>query len=364
MPESAADDDENPFRPVWETEGDPEPPGPPRAHKRPAAPDYGHPLLMPLARAENALARLQAKTEAASAVVAEGLRMRLSFLEAAGWLAHAHIAIHPHDLALREYGGVTSYGAAARADQLATVLPSTMADHADLDHVVATGAIGLDNAVSQALRYARLWRRLAEYRSWRPLNDIGSLREALQSRAPDDAEIADFQASIQLHRGPVLIRAGRAASEWMNLPGINQQSPNGVFIAACLWQESNRSAPIPLPFWSAPEQRHHRMSLKYGVERLAEFLECVAAAAIIGRRELERLQDVEKKGRAIGVTKRSRLPDAVHAVLRAHIVTAATLAKAIGVTPQAATALLRQLTGAGIVREATGQASWRAFVLA
>jgi hypothetical protein len=149
----------------------------------------------------------------------------------------------------------------------------------------------------------------------------------------------------------------------MNLTGINQQSSDGVFVASCLWQESNRRSPISLPFWSAPDHRHHRMSLKFGVGRLAEFLECVTASAIVGLRELERLQEIEKKGRLIASTKRSRLPDAVDAVLRLHIVTAATLAKAIKVTPQAATALLRQLIAAGVVREATGQASWRAFML-
>jgi hypothetical protein len=59
----------------------------------------------------------------------------------------------------------------------------------------------------------------------------------------------------------------------------------------------------------------------------------------------------------MGSTKRSRLPDAVDAVLRGHIVTVGTLAKSIDVTPQAAWGLLRQLTAAGIVREATGRGS-------
>lgn len=359
MPQSAEDDDENPFRPPWETEDDPEPPGtPPRSRKSPTQPDYSHPLLTPLASAENALARLQAKTEAASAVVAEGLRTRLSFLEAAGWLRHVHFAIHPLDLALREYGAVTSYGAAAHGDRLGAALPWTTAQEGELEVAPSDITVGV------ALRYARRWQRLGEHRSWHPLESVGALREALHSRGTNDAEIADFLASIRfLEQGPVLIRAGRAASEWMNLPGINQQSPNGVFVASCLWQESNRRSPISLPFWSAPEHRHHRMSLKFGVGRLAEFLECVTASAIVGLRELERLQEIEKKGRLIASTKRSRLPDAVDAVLRLHIVTAATLAKAIKVTPQAATALLRQLIAAGVVREVTGQASWRAFML-
>src|SRR3984893_16233160 len=82
------EDDEFWFRPVWETEDEAtlEPPGPPRARKPAAEPDYNHPLLSPLARAQDAVARLEARTEAASEAVAEGLRARMAYLEAAGWL--------------------------------------------------------------------------------------------------------------------------------------------------------------------------------------------------------------------------------------------------------------------------------------
>jgi hypothetical protein len=93
----------------------------------------------------NVLARLEAKAEMVSPAVAEGLRARMAYLEAAGWLRHEYIWIHPWDLALRDYGCVTSYGAAAHADQLATVMPSTIAQHADVDGLVETGAIGLDS---------------------------------------------------------------------------------------------------------------------------------------------------------------------------------------------------------------------------
>lgn len=181
---------------------------------------------------------------------------------------------------------------------------------------------------------------------------------------PDEAIIEDWLAGVYLRQqGPDLIAAGRAAIGWLGEPGVRDRDPAGFFLAACLWQEKNRRAPIPLPFWSAPEPHHHRLSLKVGVAWLAEYLDCVTASASIGLRELARLQEIEKKGRLLGATKRSRPPTALDAVLRAHIVTAATLAKVIGVTPRAALGLLNELTKAGIVREATGQASWRAFVL-
>ena len=51
------------------------------------------------------------------------------------------------------------------------------------------------------------------------------------------------------------------------------------------------------------------------------------------------------------------------AVLRAPVVTAESLAESIGVTPRAALQYLQQLTAAGILREVTGRASWRAYAL-
>jgi hypothetical protein len=181
----------------------------------------------------------------------------------------------------------------------------------------------------------------------------------------EDAEIADWLTAIRmLERAPDLIQAGRVARSWMNLAGVKDRNPDEMFFAACLWQEKNPRALIPLPFWSAPEQRFRPLvELQFGPAWVAEFLECVAAAAMVGLHELNRLQEAEKKGRMMGATARSRLPKAVDAVLRAHIVTAAGLAKSIRVTPQAALSLLQQLAAAGIVREVTGRASWRAYAL-
>ena len=361
MPGDPENEEEFWHRPVWETDDEIEPPGPPRARKPAAQPGYDHPLLTPLAHAQDAIARLEAKIEAASDAVAEGVRARMAYLEAAGWLRHTHVWIHPWDLALRDSALTGSYAAAAVGDRLSIELPSTVVQESDLSVPPS------DIVVNQALRLARLWRRLAELRTWRPLADIGALREALQSLGcglPEDREITDWLASAHmLERGPLLIRAGRAARDWMNRPGVEPQNPAGFFLAACLWRE-NGARPLGLPFWSAPEQYHHRLALHVGLAWMAGFLECVAAAAIVGLRELEQLRHAEEKGRLFNATARSRLPGALEAVLRAPVVTSGSLAKTLDVTPQAALGLLRQLMTAGIVREATGRASWRAFALA
>lgn len=365
MPGDPEKEDENWFQPPWEseTEADLEPPGSPRARAAAAEPDYRHPLLVPLAQAQEAVTRLEARAEGASAPVAEGLRARMAYREATGWLSYAHVSIHPHDLALRDRGLTGSYGAAFLSGRLEAQIPSTASREFGFESAPS------DTVVGQALRMAQLWRRLAELRTWRPAADADAVWETLQSlgcrRAPALAEIEDWLATVDREPGPLLIRAGSAARDWMNRPGVDPRGNDGIFLAASLWcRQGGGSRPIALPFWSAPEPRHDRLALRVGLPWMAGFLECVAAAAKVGLDELARLRQAEDKSRLLGRTARSRLQDAAAAVLRAPIVTARDLAKELDVTPQAALGLLAQLVEAGIVREATGRASWRAFALA
>jgi hypothetical protein len=352
------EDEDFPFRPVWETEEETEPPGKPRARPVAKEPDYTHPLLAPLARAQDAVARLDARTEAAPANIAEGLRARLSYREASGWLAYSHVWIHPRDLALRDAGLTAAYGPAAVIGRLAAELPATTAQ--GFEFAVPPS----DHAVDQALRFAALWRRLAEFRTWAPLEHAAAMQETLQflGCAAPLAEIGDWLAITDQLQGPALIRAGQAGRDWMNRPHITKPlTQDGIFLAACLWRQNGHGRAIALPFWLAPEQRLNRLALRIGLEWMAGFLDCVAEAARIGMADLARLQTAAEKARLLHGTARSKLPAAFDAVLRAPVTTARALAQKLDITTQAALGLLRQLTEAGIIREATGRASWRAF---
>jgi len=136
---------------------------------------------------------------------------------------------------------------------------------------------------------------------------------------------------------------------------------DGIFLAACLWRDAGFGCGIPLPFWSAPAQLLHRLTLQVGTAWLAGFLACVTAAARAGREELACLLRAEADGAALTRTARSQLPRAIDHVVRAPVVTARGLADSLSITPQAALRLIGQLTAAGILREATGRAAWRAF---
>ena len=359
------EDEELSWRPPWETEEEAslDPPGATPRRTVAAAPDYEHPLLAPLARAQDAVARLEARVQAASEIVAEGLRARLSYRETAGWLSYAHVWLHPDDLALRDAGLTGSYGPAARSGRLAAELPATAARE---DFEVPPS----DVVVDAGLRLARLWRRLAELRTWAPLADAAAMRETLNSLGCQsgfsDAEADEWLGSFAGREpGLALIHAARAARDWMNRPAaIDPLPPDGTFLAACVWREKGFGRGVSLPFWAAPGQRHQRLALRVGTDWVAGFMGCVADGAKAGMSELTRLEQAEEKGRSLGRTARSRLPEAVESVLRAPIVTAQGLAHRLRVTPQAALGLLRQLIAAGLIREATGRASWRAFVLA
>jgi hypothetical protein len=367
MPNAGEDDDDAALwlQPVWATEDEETPPGAPPRRIPAAEPDYAHPLLGPLARAQHAVSRLDARAEAAAPVIAEGLRARLAMREAAGWLAWARFTIHPRDLALRDAGLTGAYGPAMLADHLAAELPATTAQGYTFDIAPS------DLAVDQALRTARHWRRLAETRSWRPLADNASMHELLAflgaGPAAPDAEITEWLTDTTFRQhGPALIRAGLGARAWMNRAAVKEPlTLDGIFLAACLWRAGGFGRAVSLPFWLAPEAQLNRLAPRVGIAWMVGFLECVAAAATAALGDLNRLQAVADKGISLAtLTARSKLPAAFEAVLRTPVMTAAGLARTLRISPQGALGLLRQMQEAGFIHEATGRASWRAFTIA
>src|SRR5690349_10517041 len=128
------DEDEDLFRPPWEEASLPN-----------AGPhDDSGALLLPLARAQDAVARLEASVAAAPDDLAAGLRARLALFEAGGFLAHQGPPVHPHDLALRAAHLTGSYTLAALTGRLKKEAPWTTANG-------DVGAVADDHLVAHAL---------------------------------------------------------------------------------------------------------------------------------------------------------------------------------------------------------------------
>jgi hypothetical protein len=324
-----------------------------------------HPLLFPLSQAQDALTRLDALTSAASPSVAEGVRARLAFREASGWLSYSHVWVHHNDLALRASGKTGSYSAAALRGDVRGVIPNSLADGGiDLE------SIPDDIYVEIALKFARYWRRLVELRTWSPIQDEGILSGVLDNLAgmknrPGEDDMTDWLYETRKRAdSPALLRALKAGRDWMNLPGISPDLPiDGIFLTAAVWKEKSNANAIPLPFWSAPTTHHLKMSMKTGVEWTAGALDCIARSARIGLDELERLQAAEAKIAEIGRTKRSMLPSAITYAIRMPIFTAKGLADDLKISAQAGAVLVRQMLEMDFLLEATRRDSWRAFIM-
>jgi hypothetical protein len=98
---------------------------------------------------------------------------------------------------------------------------------------------------------------------------------------------------------------------------------------------------------------------------LLPFLLLLAEGAQTMLRELDRLLEAAERGRALIADRdrRSRLSEAVDAVLRVPVLTPKGLAARLAIAPQTATALLGELCAAKLVAEITGRRSFRAFAV-
>ncbi len=375
MPDDA--DDNSWSRPVWADEADalakdwaPCLPPPSARWALGGEPDLAL-VLVPLARAQDAVARLEAALEAASPAAQQGLRARVSLTEAAGWLAHRHAApVHPRDLALREAGLTGSYTLAVLTGRTAREMPHSSAV---AGRPAAAEHVPQDWAVAQALHYARLWRRLAAAATWRrPLRRPAALGEALAqlgASALDADALAAWTGALRRsgRDRPGLVAAGEVMADGLPGQGRGEQLDLTCgFVAACLWRHLGFGAPIALPFWSAPLSRLDALARGAGgaAAVLPAYLECVAEAALRARRDLARLQAAERRIAGLAGTARSRLREAADHALREPVVTAAGLASGLGVAPRSALDLIKRLVDAGVLEESTGRAAWRAYALA
>jgi len=183
-------------------------------------------------------------------------------------------------------------------------------------------------------------------------------------------------------RSPALLRAAQAAAAWMESGIADDPTPlQAVLAAIALLARSGPAGTVFVPVWAAYPavgfgDRTALPTLRSdAADRLIDrdqpvtwplaFLHLVAESARMGLRTLDRLEAVAEKGRGLAAAadKRSRLPDAVDALLRSPVLTPKALAARLGIAPQTGTALLRELAAMGLVREVTGRGSFRAFAV-
>jgi hypothetical protein len=405
-------------RPRWGMLSTDAPPATRRGDAWPAGNDLPM-LLCPLCDAADALARLDARAAAAPDTMRDGLVARMALAEAAGWLAHAHAWVHPLDLALRDAGltGSTAVAAAGRGHR---VLPQTFAGghtdasghtdadgrsdadgRTDWDHQTVDAVADGDRALADALALAQMLRRLAGARGKPPFGTAADAEATLGGvgAGPLDAmRFVDWRetfapAPVPRRRfggregqggpkRPALLRAAQAAAAWMEAGIADNPTPlQAVLAAIALLARGGPAGTVVVPLWAAYPavgfgDRAALPTLRSdAADRLVDrdqpvtwplaFLHLVAESARAGLRTLDRLEAAAAQGRGLasGGGKRSRLPDAIDALLRSPVLTPKALAARLGIAPQTGTALLRELAAKGLIREVTGRGSFRAFAV-
>lgn len=324
-----------------------------------------HKLLAPLASAQDALTRLDAMASMCSRDVLEGLRARMAFKEASGLLAYSHVWVHPLDLALRSSYHTSSYTSASLKGDLRPALPNTLSAGYRLD------AVPEDSLVDLALRYAGMWRRLADLSTWFAGldGDLATLEETLRKLGwhgeLDEHAQGWFDQIRKAAPSPSLLQAGWTGRSWGNLPGNRPAlTLDGSFLAAAAWKKKGHGRSVSLPFWSAPNTMHNRLSLKTGLDWSLAWLDVVECAARLGLDELENLRAAESRIEELPAkTKRAKLPLAWLVAIRQPVFTASSLARYVKITAPAANALVNQMEETGLIKEATDRKAWRAFTL-
>jgi hypothetical protein len=244
-------------------------------------------------------------------------------------------------------------------------MPQTFAGgRSDRDHQTVDAVANGDRALADALALTQALRRLAAARGAKPVAtaaDAEAMLGAFGAGPLDAMRFVEWRetfapAPVPRRRfgsregvrgppSPALLRAAQAAAAWME-PGIaDGPTPLRAMLAAiALLAGGGPAGTIFVPVWAAYPavgfgDRAGLPTLRSdAADRLVDrdqpvtwplaFLHLVAESARAGPRTLDRLEAAAAQGRglAAGGDKRSRLPDAVDALLRVPVLTPKVLA--------------------------------------
>jgi hypothetical protein len=300
------------------------------------------PLLDPLLRAEDALARLDER--ARTSPLREGWQARLLYGEAcASRLAEGEL-VHLEDLVLLDNGALMG---------------------------------GITPDLSSAWHVLGVWRKAAKLdaaellRAERP-GEIAAVAAAPAGDAPDYFFEADWNGAERLEAWrrvlretrdlPALVAAALAWDAWLVLEPEQRSAWRGPLIAALVMKVRGKTRHLLLPIDTgrrfAAYRRHPNHDL---AARVAGFLDWVSTASERANKELDRLVLAEEllRTRLQGRRRNSRLPALVDLLLSKPLVSVPMAAKALKCSNQAVEAMLQQL--GSTPRELTGRGRYRAW---
>lgn len=295
-------------------------------------------LMAPLARAEDAVARLDERLRRSP--LAEGLRARLAYGEAcANRLADGEL-VHLEDLVLFDAGAFDG-----------PVSPS----------------------LSSACHTLQIWRRAQQgpaislLRADQPGEPMSEDRRDLARQAPgsDHCPLAAWRAVLaRTHSLPPVLAAAIVWDAWL----ILEPDPSGAWraplLAALVLKARQKTQTLLLPIDTGRRFAKYRRHPAHGLrDRMAGFLEWMETAAIRAGKDLDSLLLAEALLRPVLARQRrhSRLSDLVTLLLSRPLISAPMAARALHVSQQAVLRMLPKL--GATARELSGRRRYRVWAI-
>ena len=177
----------------------------------------------------------------------------------------------------------------------------------------------------------------------------------------EDARLAEWRAVVGETRDlPPTLAAALAHEAWIAIEPLRRAPGLGRLLASAVLRDGGKTrAHLPCLAEGAKAVPHERRRSRDAATRLIAELEAIAAAAEEGMKQHDRwlLARTLLLRKLDGRRSTSRLPELIEFVLSRPLISAGMIAKELGVTPRAALDLVADLD----VREATGRGRYRAW---
>lgn len=380
-------------------------------------PDPYHPTLLPLLiSAEDALARLDERANRHS--VEDGYRERGHFFDAAGALWVAGELVHVEDLVLHDAHmdaraptheltiahavlrarrriwlaepswALSPQGLSAlRGEQLAAASVGDIPPDERLRQPQVTGAVAGHQpqadeeaeANPMAAEFAAIDAAIARSRQLLEAHDkdvldvaqrssqattqepVGQLGLLFDEEWDEEARLDDWRRTIAAaDQLPPCLGAVLLFDAWDRAEPLRRQHWLGSLLVSAYLRSRGKVTSHLLTFNTGLKTiRHERRRSQDPVVRWSAFLEAMAVTADLGLKELDRLSlaKTQMEMRVRDRRSNSSLPALIELVLSRPIVSAALVARHVGVTPRGALNLVRELG----IREMTGRGRYRGW---
>jgi len=177
----------------------------------------------------------------------------------------------------------------------------------------------------------------------------------------EDARLAEWRAVVDETRDlPPTLAAGLAHGAWIAIEPLRRTPGLGRLLASAVLRDGGKTrAHLPCLAEGAKAVPRERRRSRDAATRLVAELEAIAAAAEEGMKQHDRwlLARTLLLRKLDGRRSTSRLPELIEFVLSRPLISAGMIGKALGVTPRAAQNLVAELG----LREATGRGRYRAW---